>query len=136
MAITRNELKVLFGTNNTVSIATVSTDTSDLITLGATTVSASITVKADNAGTPAAGDTVDVYVVLSSGDPDGAAIADEFASEDTTHARFLGQLNTNVTDPALATFPYPVTPQAGKLYTSNNGASSVTFSAVVEEMVS
>ena len=136
MPLSRAETKVLFGAANSVSIATAATNTSDLITLNAACVDASITVKADNAGTPAAGDTVDVYVLLSSGDPDGAAVADEFASADSVHAQFLGQLDTNTTDPALMTIPYPAVPQAGKLYAVNNGASAVTFSAVIEEMQS
>jgi len=134
MAITRVETKVLFGTANSISITTGSTNTSDLITLDATCVGGSITIKADNAGTPASGDTVDVYVLLSSGDPDGAAAADEFASADVYHSKFIGTLDTNITDPAIRTLNYPAIPQAGKLYTKNNGASSVTFSAVIEEM--
>lgn len=134
MPITRNETKVLFGGANSVSIASLGSNVSDLITLDTTCISASLTIKADNAGTPATGDTVDVYVLLSSGDPDGAAVADEFASADTVHARFLCQLDTATSDPAIRTVDYPFVPQAGKLFAVNNGASSVTFSAVIEEV--
>ena len=134
MPLTRNETKVLFGAANSVSIGVAGSNISDTITLDTTCVDAAITVKADNAGTPVAGDTVDVYVLLSAGDPDGAAVADEFASADGVHSQFLCQLDTNTSDPAAATVQYPAVPQAGKLYAVNNGASSVTFSAVIEEL--
>jgi len=129
----RVETKVLFAGANTVSVAVAGSAVSDVITLDATAVDAAITIKADNAGIPAAGDTVDVYVLLSAGDPDGAAVADEYASQDSTHAMWLCRLDTNVTDPAIITVRYPPVPQAGKIYVVNNGASSVTVGAVIEE---
>ena len=134
MAITRTQTKVFFGSVNSVMIATGASNVSDLITLDPACIDGSITLKADNQGTAVSGDTVDIYAILSSGDPDGAAIDDEFASADAVHAQFLGQIDTNTIDPGLITVPYPAVPQAGKLYVVNNGASSVIFSAVVEEM--
>ncbi len=133
MPLTRVETKVLFAAANSVTITSGATNTSDIVTLDPTCVDASITLKADNQGTTVSGDTVTVFVLLSSGDPDGAAVADEYASADSTHARRLGTIDTFVTDPGLITFPYPKTPVKGKLYAVNNGASSVIFSAVVEE---
>jgi len=134
MAITRVETKVVHASANTKAITTGSNATSDLVTLDATCIDASITVKADMAGTPVAGDIIDVYTLLSSGDPDGAASADEFDSADSTHARHLGSLDCNVTDPAIKTFPLPSTPQAQKIYMVNNGAATVTVGAVIEEV--
>ena len=134
MPLSRNETKVLFSSANSVSISAAGSNVSDAVSLDTTCVDAAITVKADNAGTPAAGDTVDVYVLLSAGDPDGAAVADEFASADGVHSQFLCQLDTNTSNPAIITAPYQAVPQAGKLYAVNNGASPVTFSAVIEEL--
>lgn len=134
MALTRIENKVQFGAANSVSIGAGATNTSDLITLDPTCIEASVTLKADNSGAPSDGDTVDVYVLLSSGDPDGASITDEFASADTFHPVFLGQLDTFSSDPALRTAIYPAVPQAGRLYAINNGGNSVTYSAVIEEL--
>jgi len=132
MPLVRQEIKVLFSTANSVSIVAGGNNSSDLVTLPDDTFEGSITLKADHAGTPVAGDILNVYVRLSSGDPDGAAAADEFASSDTKHARFIGQLDLFTTDPAIATFDYSVFPVAGHVYAVNEGASSVTFSAVIE----
>lgn len=134
MALTKPRKKVLFGAANSVVITTGSNNISDLITTDDTCIEASITLKADNAGTPVLGDTVDVYILKSSGDPDGAAVADEFASADLSHATFLGQIDTFVTDPGIIDIPFPVVPANSKLYAINNSAGSVTFSAVIEEM--
>lgn len=134
MPLIRNETKVFFSSANSISISAAGNNISDTVTLDPTCIEAAITLKADNAGTPVAGDTIDVYILLSSGDPDGIAAGDEFASADSVHAQFLYQLDTNTSDPAIVTVPYPAVPQAGKLYAVNNGASAITFSAVIEEL--
>jgi len=133
MAITRTEIKVTHSAANTVAITTASNATSDLTTRDPTCIDASITVKVSSAGSPIVAGTVDVYALLASGDPDGAAAGDEFDTADTTHARYLGTLDTTVTDPAIKTFPLPTTPQAQKIYMVNNGTGTATCGAVIEE---
>jgi len=132
--LTRAETKVLFGGANSISIASGAQNTSDTITLDATCIKASITIKADNSAAPAPGDTINVYILQSSGDPDGAAVADEFDSADTKHSYLLAVIDTSVTNPGVTTVSYPAVPQAGKLYADNNGAASMTYSAVIEEL--
>jgi hypothetical protein len=72
----------------------------------ATDVTAAITISADNAGTPAAGDILDVYVKYTTGDILGDTGDDYDTSE---HAEYLGRLdtvaaNTPGEDPVRRTF--------------------------------
>ena len=112
MAITRVESDVLWtGSAQTDQIAAGGAEESLEVNLDASCVAAQITLKADNtSGTPAADDQIDFYLIQTTGDPDGAAVADEFAT--AGHAVFLGRLDTNVEDPALKTVPLPI-PQKG-----------------------
>lgn len=79
---------------------------SDAFTFDATDVAATVTVTADNAGTPASGDYVDVYVKWTTGD----VLGDGSDDYDTTeHAEYLGRLdtvaaNTPGEDPARRTW--------------------------------
>lgn len=136
MAITRSEIQVKWSTANTLSISSGSTGTSDAFTIPVDNGGLSITFKGDNAGTPAAGDTVDFYVLLHNGDPDADAdVADEYASADSTHARYLGTIDTNITDPALTVVDFRTVAQGGKIYAENNAATnSVTVSAQLSVM--
>lgn len=70
MAITKPSTQVEWSGADTISVTSGATQTSDAVTIDATTVGLSLTVKADNAGTPASGDTISVYVLHSTGDPD------------------------------------------------------------------
>lgn len=131
MAITRPETKVLWAAANSKSVAFGATEESDEINLDATCVAAQVHLKADNAGTPAAGDTVDFYFVQTGGDPDGAA-ADEF--DTNGHATHLKRLDTNSEDPAGATVPLPIPQKGGKVVAvSNAGSNSITVSATITE---
>jgi len=132
MAITRAETQVKWGAANSLSVIAGGSASSDLVTLDATCVAASITLKATNAGAPASGDTVDFFARFSSGDPDGAATI-EHASADNTHAEKLGRIDVGTSATRLIDVPFRAVPQNVIIYVENNGASSATVSATIEE---
>lgn len=134
MAITRAETQVTWPTAaNSISVTSGSNQTSEGITLDDTCVGAAVTLKADNDGTPAAGDTIDFYILYSAGDPDGAA-ADEYDTPGAGHPQFLAKLDTNTEDPAITTVPISHVPKKAKIYASSNAATnSITVSATIEE---
>jgi hypothetical protein len=79
---------------------------SDTFTFDATDIAAAVTITADNAGTPASGDIVDIYIKWSTGDVLGDT-GDDFDTSE--HAEYLGRLdtvaaNTPGEDPARRTF--------------------------------
>jgi len=132
MAIARSEIQVKWATADSVSVAAAGTQTSDVITPSANAVKMQITMKANNAGTPASGDTVDFYLMRTSGDPDGAA-TDEY--DTAGHAGFLAQLDTNTENPAIKTVDIPVAWKGAKLYVKSNAATnSITVSAAIYEV--
>lgn len=133
MAISRSTQQVTWASANSVSVAIGGATNSDIVTLAAATFAAAVTLKADNAGAPASGDTVDFYILRSTGDPDADPdTADEYDSNDTLHPVFLKRLDTNTTDPAVATIELPIAAQKVKIRAVNNAASSVTVSAQIE----
>lgn len=131
MAITHTETRILWSTADTISVSSGGNNTSDTATLDATCFQASIICKADNAGTPAAGDYVEVWALLSAGDPDGTS-TDEHPT--TTQGWYLGLLDTNADDPAIRFFQLPMPATAVQIYVLSNASSnSITFSATVLE---
>lgn len=134
MAVTRSQYQVTWSSSNSVSVASGGNATSDDVTLAAATFDGSVTLKADNDGTPASGDTVDFFLLASTGDPDGTG-TQEYDSEDDTHPRWLARLDTNTTDPAVATVTIPVTAADVRIYAINNsGGRAITVSAEIEGM--
>jgi len=131
MAIANNEQQVTWSSSDSVSISSGATQTSDAVTFSATAFAAMVTLKADNGSTPANGDTVDFYALLSCGDPDGSS-SNEYPNDDTDGI-FLARLDTNADDPALATVALPVA-KAVKIYARNNASSNaITVSACINE---
>lgn len=131
MAVANNEQQVTWSSSNSVSVSADGSQTSDAVTLSTTTFAAMVTLKADNNGTPASGDTVDFYALLTCGDPDGAG-ADEYPNDDSD-GTFLARLDTNADDPAVATVSLPVA-KAVKLYAKNNSSGrAITVSACINE---
>ena len=113
-------------TSNTARVA------SDAKTIHADAVGASLRVLCDNAGTPASGDTIDLWIAWS---PDGT-------NYDTDeHAMFLGRLDTFGTndpgeDPAAKTFFLAVSGfQSFRLLARGNQSASrnITLSAIYNE---
>jgi len=133
MAITDAYTQVTWAAANFVSVTAASNQTSDVFTHDATDIAAAIEVKADNGGAPAAGSTVDFYWLQTLGDPDAEAdVGDEYAT--VSHGVYLGTLDTNAEDPAIAVLPLPLPAKSGKLYAVNNDATNaITVSAQIVE---
>lgn len=107
MALTRGQAQIQWGGANSVTLSSNNTRSdSDAVLFDATDVAAVVQVSADNAGTPASGDTVDVYAKFTAGD----VLGDSGDDYDTNEfAVFLGRLDTYGTnvpgeDPVRATF--------------------------------
>ena len=110
MASTINESQITWSSASSITVSSATQQTSDAVTLNVEDWDASIQVSADNAGTPASGDTCDVYVLWSNGDVLGDTGNDYDTSE---HAQFMGRLDTYSTntpgeDPARRTWPLNV----------------------------
>ncbi len=131
MAITKSETQIVWSAANNLSVAAAGTGTSDAFTFDATSINAMITCKADNNGTPAAGDKVDFYLLYTTGDPDGAS-TDEY--DTTIQGAWLCTLDTNTTDPAQSTVAVNPSAKGGKIYVKNNaGTNGITISATMYE---
>lgn len=131
MAITRSETQVTWAAATSKSVAAGGNAESDAFTVDATCFQAQIEVKADNEGTPAAGDIVAFYLHLTLGDPDGAA-ASEYGTG--TQDVALGSLNTNADDPAVMTKRLPLPVLGGKVYAVSSASSNaITVSATILE---
>lgn len=137
MAITRTQTQVTWSAASTKSVTSATEVVSDVVTLDDTCVALSITLSADNAGTPASGDTAVWRIQWSNGD----VLADTGDDYDTSeHAQFLGQLDTYGTntpgeDPARMTVT--VTPVAKKfklaVTCANAATRNVTVAARIDE---
>ena len=73
MASTINEQQITWSAANSLTVSSATQQVSDAVTLNVEDWDGSVTVNADNAGTPASGDTCDVYVLWSNGDVLGEA---------------------------------------------------------------
>ena len=125
MAVANSEIQVTWSSSNSASVSGGATAASDTMSFSASAFDAMVTLKADNSGTPASGDTVDFYALLSCGDPDGSG-ADEFPNDDSDGI-FLARLDTNSDDPAIATVALPVA-KAVKIFAKNNASSNAPCS--------
>jgi hypothetical protein len=132
-----NSVNPLFGGAETTSIAAGGTATTDTFTMNssAPALRARFKIKANNDGTPASGDEVEVFL-LQAGDPDADATED-FSSSSDTQAQLVTVLNTNDSDPAVRDVvldgPFD---SSCKLYCKNtSGGRSITVSAVIEELL-
>jgi hypothetical protein len=137
MAITRVQTQVTWSAANTKSVTSATEVVSDVITLDDTCVALSIQISADNAGTPASGDTAVWRIQWSNGD----VLANTGDDYDTSeHAQFLAQLDTYATntpgeDPARMSVP--VTPVARKFVIAvtcaNAATRNMTIAARIDE---
>jgi len=128
-----NDAALTWSSSGTVSLTSNTTRVaSDAVSVHVDAVQASLRVLVDNAGTPASGDTIDLWIAWS---PDASA----FDTEE--HAQFLGKLDTYATndpgeDPAAKTFTLNVSgKQSFKLLARGNQAASrnITLSAIYNE---
>lgn len=137
MPVTRQDLQVQWAAADDKAVAAGTAEESDLHSVDASCVNAQISLKANNTGTPADGDTVDVYLLQSSGDTDNAANTTD--EHDTpAHARHLFRLDTHDTgdgdNPARVTVLLPIPQKNFKLRAvSNAGTNSITVSAKITE---
>lgn len=132
MAVTHNEIQVQWSGADSQSVSAGASATSDTVSFHTAAVEGMVSLKADNNGTPAAGDTVDLFILYTSGDPDGAG-ADEF--DTNSHGRYLATLDTSVEDPALRTVRVGVAAKGAKIRAVNNSAGrSITVSAALTEV--
>lgn len=107
MAFSVNEQQITWSAASSISLNSTSRFNSDAVTLNAGDLHGSISLYADNSGTPASGDVVDVYIKWSNGDILGDTGNDYDTDE---HATWIGRLDTFSTntpgeDPAQMTVP-------------------------------
>lgn len=135
MAASKNEVQITWPPAAlSKSVAFGASQDSEVFALSADVIDASISIKADNDGIPAAGDKVKFYLLATSGDPDGA-VADEYDS--VNHGIFLGELDTASDDPAQATVGIPAAIKGGKIRAVNASAGrAITVSATISEIKS
>ncbi len=133
MALANNEIQIQWSGADSVSVSAGGNQTSDAFLFSQAALDAMITLKADNAGTPAGGDTVEFYLLATCGDPDGSA-SDEFPLNHNDGI-LLAVLDTYANDPAVRTVACPVA-KSGKLFAKNASSGRViTVSACVNEKV-
>ena len=137
MALTRVQTQVPWATANTLTVTSATEAVSDVVTLEDTCVSLAITVSADNAGTPASGDTAVWRIQWSTGD----VLANTGDDYDTSeHAQYLTTLDTYATntpgeDPARRTIIVDVVAKKFKLACTcaNAATRNMVIAARVEE---
>lgn len=106
MASSINEAQITWSASSSITVSSATMQVSDAVTLNVEDWDGSISVSADNQGTPASGDTCDVYVLWSNGD----LLGDTGNDYDTVeHAQFIGRVdtytaNTPGEDPARRTW--------------------------------
>lgn len=110
MASTVNEQQVLWAAASSKTVSANTIQWADAITLNVEDWDGSLSVSADNAGTPASGDVCDVYIAWSNGDILGDSGNDYDTDE---HAQYIGRLDTFTTnnpgeDPARRTWAIAV----------------------------
>lgn len=129
-----HKINIKWSGARSISVSAGAATTSDVFLTDGNAVGLWGTFKANNAtATPTAGDTVDVYLLGSVGDPDGSGTY-EYPSADTTHGIFITTLDTLVTDPAIKSAALPAF-EFNKLRIVNNAATTVTFSGVIRQRV-
>jgi len=135
MALSNNEIQVEWSSSTSVAVTAGGNQTSDAINFSAGCLAAGITIKADSAG-PAAGDTVDFWLLLTAGDPDtDPTVTAEYPAGDD-HGMYLGQIDTNAQDADKLSVEIPACFPYAKLYAKSNASSnSITVSACINEKV-
>jgi len=79
---------------------------------------------------------VDVYLLRSSGDPDGTGTGTAGSEYPTNESdgEFLARLDTNANNPTILSVDCPVG-AVGKIYAKSNAASAIVVSACINEKV-
>lgn len=123
MAVSKSAITIKWPTSQaSVSVSAGSNATSEAFAIADTAFDAEVHLKADNAGTPASGDAVDVRLLQSL---DGGTDYDT-----PEHGLWLAKLDTYVEDAAEATIRIPAVASHAKLYVkSSAGSNAITVSA-------
>ncbi len=137
MASSRTSTQITWASANSITLNTNSAQTSDAFLFNAETWEADVQVSADNTGTAASGDYVDVWIAYTTGD----VLGDGGDDYDTTeHAEFACRLdtfgsNTPGEDPARKTVGIRTGAKGIKVIAqANQGATrSITFRAMICE---
>jgi hypothetical protein len=137
MASSFVQTQVTWSAASSITLSSATRQDSDVVTLNAEAYDVAIQISADNQGTPASGDVLDVYIKYTTGDLLGDS-GDDFDTDE--HAMFLCRLDTLGTntpgeDPTRKTFSLPTSPQKFKLsVTAPNAASrNIVVRARIEE---
>lgn len=135
MASSRSETQITWDSgSSSKSVSSGSTATSDAFSYNAEDWEAELAFSADNDGTPASGDTIDVYVAYTAGDILGDSGSDYSTTE---HAEWVARLdtvaaNTPGEDPARCSVPLRTAPLGLKVIAKNNsGGRAITVRARV-----
>lgn len=126
MALTRTESQITWSSADSITLSAATASTSDAFTFDATDGAASIQVDANNAGTPASGDILNVRIAWTTGDVLGDTADDYDTSE---HAQLLMVLDTYGTntpgeDPARKTVDIPTSAKGFKLVVDSPNAAT------------
>lgn len=110
MASTKTETQIQWSAADSKTVSANTIQWSDALTLNAEDWAGTLQVSADNAGTPASGDTCDVYLARSVGDILGDS-GNDFDTDE--HAEYLMRLDTYATntpgeDPARKSVPIEI----------------------------
>lgn len=123
--------QVTWSSSNSVSVVSGGNETSDAITIASDAYAAGVLVKVDHSGTPGSGDTVDIYILHSCGDPD--ADPDTSAEYETPEHVLPQTVDLYAVASSggvgIVMLPVDVAATSCKVHVVNNGASSVTVSA-------
>lgn len=137
MAITRVQTQYTWSSASTLSVTSATEVVGDVFTIDATCIQLSIQLHANNAGTPASGDTAVWRIRWSTGDVVGDTGDDYDTAE---HAQYLATLDTFSTnipgeDPAIRTILVPPLATKFKLACTcaNAATRNMTISARIDE---
>lgn len=121
--MTREETQITWASAASKAVSAGASETSDAFVFNAGDWAAQIQVEANNNGTPASGDTVDVYILWDVG-----SVSDTAAT-----AVALCVLDTYAVDPAVITVTLPTPAASGfRLHAANRSSGrSITVSAKV-----
>lgn len=107
MASTRNETQITWSSASSVTVSSATIVWSDPFTYHAEDWDAELMLSADNAGTPATGDTATFYIAYTSGDILGDTGSDYATEEHSEPLKMLDTFATNTPgeDPVRASLP-------------------------------
>jgi len=95
MALTRNEKQITWSSASSITLSAATLTWSDAVSFDATDIAGGLLVSVDNAGTPASGDTCEIWITYTTGDVLGDS-GDDFATDE--HAVYLGLMDTYSTN--------------------------------------